>query len=327
MSDGVRAFSGMIAAVVASEARVILIDEPEAFLHPVLCTKLARELCARAQQNGQQLFIATHNAPFLMGCVQAGVDLNIVRLTYKRGAATSRILPRDELVPLMRQPLLRSVGALSGIFYESVIVTEADSDRAFYDEVNYRCLNAAHPSAIPDCLFLNAQNWQTTAQIIGPLRRLGIAAAVIVDVDLLLEGKSEAFQKLVNAAGMPSGTRQAIGQLRGQLHALLKAQAAQLKSLGKQCIAGNDLRDLESFIDQLASYGIFIVPVGELECWLPHLSRQAWSGKAEWMLRTFEAMGEDVVSPNYLQLSAGDVWDFVGRIREWLHDPNRRGMP
>ncbi|HMJ90732.1 MAG TPA: AAA family ATPase, partial [Candidatus Acidoferrum sp.] len=38
MSDGVRAFAGMIAAVVASDARLILIDEPEAFLHPALCT-------------------------------------------------------------------------------------------------------------------------------------------------------------------------------------------------------------------------------------------------------------------------------------------------
>jgi energy-coupling factor transporter ATP-binding protein EcfA2 len=56
MSDGVRAFAGMVAAVVASDAKVILIDEPEAFLHPALCTKLARHLCSRAQAKGQQLF-------------------------------------------------------------------------------------------------------------------------------------------------------------------------------------------------------------------------------------------------------------------------------
>src|SRR5437867_10328352 len=59
-----------------------------------------RELCKRARKNGQQLFIATHNAPFLMGCVQAGVDLNIIRLTYRQGAATSRLLPTQQVVPL-----------------------------------------------------------------------------------------------------------------------------------------------------------------------------------------------------------------------------------
>jgi len=98
MSDGVRAFCGMLAAVIASDAKVILIDEPEAFLHPALCVKLARELCRLARDNGQQLFVSTHSASFLMGCVQAGIDLNIVRLTFQRGDATSRILSRDELV-------------------------------------------------------------------------------------------------------------------------------------------------------------------------------------------------------------------------------------
>jgi predicted ATPase len=163
MSDGVRAFAGSVAAVIASDAKVILIDEPEAFLHPALCVNLAKELCRRARKNHQQLFIATHNAAFLLGCVQAGIDLNIIRLTYRDGAATSRVLPQDQIVPLMRQPLLRSIGALTGIFYESVIVTEADADRAFYDEVNHRCVNVGDARAIPDALFLNAQNWQTTA--------------------------------------------------------------------------------------------------------------------------------------------------------------------
>jgi hypothetical protein len=36
----------------------------------------------------------------------------------------------------MRNPLLRSTGVLSGLFYEFVIVTEADADRAFYQEIN-----------------------------------------------------------------------------------------------------------------------------------------------------------------------------------------------
>ena len=149
MSDGVRAFCGMIAALVASDAKVILIDEPESFLHPALCVKLARELCRIARENGQQIFVSSHSAPFLMGCVHAGIDLNIIRLTYGRGNATSRLLQQEELVPLMRQPLLRSVGALTGIFYESVIITESDSDRAFYDEINQRSIDSHHSSKIP----------------------------------------------------------------------------------------------------------------------------------------------------------------------------------
>jgi predicted ATPase len=327
MSDGVRAFCGMIAAVVANDAKMILIDEPEAFLHPALCIKLARELCSLARTNGQQLFIATHSAPFLMGCVQAGIDLNIVRLTYRNSSATSRLLPQEEIVPLMRQPLLRSIGALTGIFYESVVVTEADADRAFYDEINHRCLSVRHPAGITDCLFLNAQNWQTTARIIAPLRRLGVAAATVVDIDLLLEGKSDAFQALVEAAGMPPATRQSLGQLRGQLHAILKPMDKSLKRHGVACVTGNERLDLNNFIDQMAQYGVFIVPAGELECWLPNLPRNQWSGKTEWLLRTFEAMGDDAGGSSYLQPGAGDVWDFMSRICGWLQNPHRLGMP
>lgn len=327
MSDGVRAFCGTIAAIVASDATAILIDEPEAFLHPALCVKLANELCKRARKNRQQLFIATHSAPFLMGCVQAGVDLNIIRLTYRDQSATSRVLPQDKIVPLMRQPLLRSIGALTGLFYESVIVTEADSDRAFYDEVNHRLLNAADQRAIPDTLFLNAQNWQTTARIVAPLRALGVAAAAVVDIDLLLEGKSEGFQNLMESAGMPPSSRTALGQLRGNLHKLLKPIADKLKTQGTSCLGGTDRRDLQNFIDQLATVGVFVVPVGELEGWLPGLARDSWSGKNEWLLRTFEAMGEDANDGSYAQPAHGDVWDFIGRIRKWLHDPARLGMP
>lgn len=327
MSDGVRAFCGMVAAVLASDAKVIFIDEPEAFLHPALCVKLASELCGIARHNGQQLFFATHSAPFLMGCVQAGIDLNIVRFTYHGGAATSRLLKQSELVPLMRQPLLRSIGALTAIFYESVVVTESDSDRAFYDEINHRCLTAKHPSRVQDGLFLNAQNWQTTARIIAPLRRLGVAAATIIDIDFLLEGKSDAFQSLAEAAGIPPGTRIALGQLRGRLHTLLKPIGKNLKRQGQLCVDGDDRRDLDSLVSQLGKYGVFVVPVGELEGWLVELPREEWNGKSEWLLRTFEAMGEDAAEPTYLQPDAGDVWAFIGQVGEWLHDPRRLGMP
>jgi hypothetical protein len=34
-------------------------------------------------------------------------------------------------------------------------------------------------------------------------------------------------------------------------------------------LAGDDRRRLDSFLDQLARTGIFLVPVGELERWLP----------------------------------------------------------
>jgi len=70
---------------------------------------------------------------------------------------------------LTRNPLLRSTGALSGLFYEFVIVTESDTDRAFYNEVNERLVSFRNEWSVPNCLFLNAQNKQTVSSIITEL--------------------------------------------------------------------------------------------------------------------------------------------------------------
>ncbi len=324
MSDGVRAYCGMIAAVTASEAKVVLLDEPEAFLHPALCNSLANELCRKARETGRQLIIATHSASFLLGCVQAAVDLNIVRLTYRSGLATSRVLENKEIVPLMRNPLLRSIGALNGVFFESVVVTEAETDRAFYEEVNNRCLAFRNENGIQDCLFLNAQNWQTT-RIIGPLRKLGIPAAAVVDIDLVCEEAGASFQSLLEAAGIPEHSRVSMGQLRGRLRPQTDEGKKNLKARGIEALSGDARQSLEDFIEQLANYGVFIVPCGEVEGWLPNLKR-ASAYKSVWLENTFEVMGEDATLETYVKPADDDVWNFFGKIKHWLHDPNRRGV-
>src|SRR5262245_4945537 len=68
------------------------------------------------------LFVATHSADFVMGAIQSGATVNIVRLTWANDAATARLLPSPDLVTLMNDPMLRSVGVLSGLFYQNVVV-------------------------------------------------------------------------------------------------------------------------------------------------------------------------------------------------------------
>ena len=77
---------------------------------------------------------------FLRGCVQEGPEVNVVRLTYEDGVASARILAADRIQTIMRDPLFRSTGVLSSLFYRGAVVCEADTDRAFYGEVNDRLL-------------------------------------------------------------------------------------------------------------------------------------------------------------------------------------------
>ena len=215
-SDGVKAFVGMLTTIIAGDPKVTLIDEPEAFLHPALCARLGKEITSALKGSDRRLFVATHSASFLMGCVQGGAPINIVRLTYDYSTATARLLAKDKLTPLMRNPLLRSIGVLNALFYNAVIVTEADADRAFYQEINERLLSVNDPRGLDGCLFLNAQNKQTVWDIVKPLRELGIPTVGIVDIDVLKEGGT-VWQKPLAGAFVPPISHASLHAERGEL--------------------------------------------------------------------------------------------------------------
>lgn len=324
-SDGVKAFTGIITQIIAGDPSVMLIDEPEAFLHPALSYKLGREIAISAAQSNKRLFVSTHSSNFIMGCVQSGAPINIVRLTYLNGVATARTLPKDKLLSLMRNPLLRSTGVLDGLFYESVIVTEADADRAFYEEVNSRLLRFNPTRGIPNCLFLNAQNKTTIHQIINPLRALGIPAAGIVDVDILKDGGKN-WTDFLSGGYVPDVSHAGLGQIRSTLRKCCDDSGKEMKRDGGINVLGTNEREAaENLFGQLATYGLFVVQGGELESWLRHLGATGHGPK--WLIETFEKMGEDSDSPGYAKPVSDDVWGFIESVGTWLKDPRRRGIP
>ncbi len=324
-SDGVKAFTGIITEVIAGDPRVLLIDEPEAFLHPALAFTLGLEVSRAALNSDKRLFVSTHSPTFLMGCIQSGAPVNIVRLTYRNQVSTARILPSAEILELMRNPLLRSTGVLSGLFYEFVVVTESDADRAFYQEVNERLLRAKPAWGIPNCLFINAQNKQTVPTILRPLRRLGIPAAGIVDVDVLKEGGT-VWSTLLSGAFVPELSHASLATQRAAINQALESTGKNMKRDGGLAILGETEREAaQNLLDQLAAYGVFTVPGGELESWLNSLG--ATGHGPSWLVKVFERMGEDPTDPSYVKPKDGDVWEFLSKVKSWLVAPARKGIP
>ena len=324
-SDGVKAFTGMVTEIMAGDPTVVLVDEPEAFLHPSLASKLAQEVARAALSADKRIFASTHSPQFVMGCIQSGAPVNIIRLTYRGGVATARILPSDEILELMRHPLLRSTGLLSGLFYEFVVVTESDADRAFYQEVNERLLQFKPEWGIPNCLFLNAQNKQTVQTLLKPLRKLGIPAAGVVDVDVLKEGGVN-WTNLLSSADIPPLSHGSFSTLRAAVKKAMDATGKDMKREGGLAIlSGAERQAAEDLLNQLRQYGIFVIPGGELESWMKSLG--ATGHGPGWLIDMFERMGEDPSNANYVRPNTNDVWEFVCDIRSWLVDPARKGIP
>ena len=324
-SDGIKAFVGIIIEIITGDPYILLIDEPEAFLHPSLSANLGKQIALASVGSRKRVFASTHSSSFVLGCIQSGAPINIVRLTHQGGSATARVLENSDLVKLMRNPLLRSTRVIESLFYSYVVVTEADSDRAFYQEINERLLQYKPSHGIPNCLFLSAQNKQTVATVLKPLRKLGIPVVGVVDIDVLKEG-GKVWSRFLDGGGIPEIEWSYLSGLRGEVKNRLEATGRNMKrDGGLNLLEYSEKEAANNLCDRLAEYGLFLVRGGELESWLPGLGAKGHG--PDWLVDMFEIMGEDPEKESYLKPSNDDVWAFISEIRNWLTDPNRKGIP
>lgn len=179
--DGMRSVIGIIAALCAVKKPIILLDEPEAFLHPPQAMQLG-EAINNLINSSQQLFVATHSADFLRGLLSKTQDVNIIHIERAiDDKVTISILDAPTLKQIITDPLLSSSRVLDGLFYKGVVVTEGDADATFYQRA-FQMIGAAD-----EIHFINAHNKQTLKKVITPYQKLGIKFALVADADVLRE--------------------------------------------------------------------------------------------------------------------------------------------
>jgi hypothetical protein len=319
-SDGVQAFVGILCAVLSGDYRAILVDEPEAFLHPPLARKLGFELTKNLRPGGS-LMASTHSPDFVIGCLQASPNVRVVRLEYSNGKSKGRIVDSDILTQLYKRPLMRSADVISALFHDGAVVTESDNDRVFYDEIYHRL--SEQEKGYPSVIHVNAQNKQTIQDIIGPLRKFGVPAAAIVDIDILKDG-GKIWTGWLAAAQVPPAMHAGFGMVRGDILKKFTALGLDMKSDGGvNALPDSDKAAANQLFDTLDEYGLFVVRNGELESWLKHL--KPVGKKTDWTMDVLEKMGSDPSGTIFLKPDAGDVWEFMRRIAQWIKNPSRKG--
>jgi hypothetical protein len=214
---------------------------------------------------------------------------------------------------------------LNALFYDSVVVTEGDADRAFYQEINERLIEEGTSRGVPNCLFLNAQSKQTIKDIVNPLREMGIPTAGILDIDVLKDGGKE-WCGLLESGFFPQLQIGLMSNFRKSIKDSFEVLGKDMKING-----GIDLLDQSSaeaaknLFDMMDQYGLFVVRRGELESWLPEIG--ATGHGPRWLVSVFESLGEDPSSPTYIRPTQEDVWSFVESVAKWLSEPSRKGIP
>ena len=196
--DGMRSFASVVLYVLAPiTPSVLLLDEPEAFLHPPQA-RLLGEMIAKEKSSRAQLFLATHSPDVLHGLISVAPD-NLRVLRIQRDANVNRVkeLDKDLVKRISVDPLMKYSSVMSGVFHERVIICEADTDCMFYGSL--LDLPCVHGARQPDVLFVHANGKHRMATLARTLVALDVPVDVVADMDILKEEAD--FRGVVESLG------------------------------------------------------------------------------------------------------------------------------
>jgi hypothetical protein len=299
--DGFRSFAGVVLAMLTFPDRLLLLDEPEAFLHPVQARVLGRWFGAHSRIANAQVVLATHNADFLWGVISSNPDTRVIRLNRQADTTTFHVVAAQTTQELVRSPLLSSQPVLEALFQRGVVVCEGDPDRAVYQTVAHLVLATEGGEEV---LFIHANGKDAIRGPVELLRAAGTPVCVIVDFDVV--NSDEVLTGLLESLGADAA---AVRELRRELAAVVEQeQEGDLIEVMKSAVQGwletvpVDLRRARSSLRAIAnatskwsavknggmaalpeagvvpaekilaicaSTGLYIVPAGQLESWLP----------------------------------------------------------
>lgn len=335
--DGYRSFAGIVIGLLICKNRIILLDEPEAFLHPAQAFFLGKWIGQNSDILGSQLLICTHSSSFLSGIISGTQNLSVARLLRVHNHTHYNILSSVTTKKLINNPILSSQRVVEGIFHRGVVICEADADRAVYQSVA-----SQYHDSNREILFIHAHNKQALALVASVLKQTGTPVAVIADIDILrpnnelddlynvLAGKemdpvlqsrrkgldtfidsrpeNEVLQELIK------NMDEFLKQLHNNEHSLdgakgalsrIKSETSKwslIKRNGINILEGQQKENAEQLLAELANIGLFVVKVGELEGWIDLGIHK----KNKWIIPALEAINDHKASSNIVEF-VGDI--------------------
>jgi hypothetical protein len=340
--DGMRSFASVILHMLAPDTpSILLLDEPEAFLHPPQA-RLLGEFIAKERPARAQLFIATHSPDVLQGLLNAAPDqLRVIRL--QRDGSVNRVkeLDKAHATELNTDPVMKFTSVLSGIFHQRVVICESDADCMFYSAI--LDVPSVRGPQYPDVLFVHAGGKHRMAVLAEALRALDVHVDVVADFDLLNDER--VLERLVSALG---GDCQAVKaearplklaveqhkpwlnanevskaianilehapptgefpkELRGQIDDIFRKASPwdAIKDAGRAAIpSGQPTKHYEQLQSLCNRFGLWLVPVGQLE----GFCKSEGGHGPGWVQHVME--GHDLATDEQLE----EARDFVRRV-------------
>lgn len=284
--DGMRSFASILLDTFISEYSITLIDEPEAFLHPPQARLLGKML-ANNNPDNRQLLISTHSEDFLQGLLDANSE-NVTVIRINRDSEINRmsVLQNDKIKKLWGNPILRYSNILSGLFHEKVVVCESDYDCLFYQAI----MNAIYEyknEIAPDILFTHCGGKTRIKDVVSALKAVNVPVAAICDFDLL--NASQNFKPII--ASFEIDWEVVLSADMKIIYDSMNAKSSdtnnawdKIKKVGKAGFTDNEPAAYEKVEAACKSAGLFVVPVGEMECFDKTVNKE----KKDWVYHVLE---------------------------------------
>ncbi len=311
--DGLKSYVSTFLSLNLKGSDVLLIDEPEAFLHPPLARQVGELIGDFGDE--KQIFVSTHSVEVLKGILSKSSDVNVIRITQPETYKNQiNILDKGILKNIIQTPLLRVSRILEGLFCKKVVITEAEADELIYQEL----IEKIFPQS--GLYFAHGQNKQTLADIAELYHEIGIEYEIIVDFDVLRD--STEFYKFLKIMPLKEKERQRYKVYAEKMREIVN------DSVEKEGLSEEELNEIQkkkrdevyhkqglSFFDVdlqgkisntlevLSCNHLHILESGELETLLisygiPHKNKKEWITEA--INKVGELGREDIVSNNKL---------------------------
>lgn len=288
--DGIKSFVTNYIALNMNDKNILLLDEPESFLHPPLAKQLG-EIIAKSSSVNKQIFISTHSADLLKGILSVNKDVNIIRITRDKEFNQFNLLKKEAIEQIISNPMLLSSNILNGLFCEKVYICEAESDEEFFQSLHDKI------SLYDNAFFTHGKNKQTLKDISKIYNTLSIPNYRIYDFDIL---KDEDFNKALNTFINEQDKNKYI-EIRKKVNEVLKEES--YANGGINDIKEDELRNMAiNMFNDLKKSKIIILEYGCLESTLDDLGIKYTKNKNKWFEKAmglvYESSNDIIESSN-----------------------------
>lgn len=327
--DGIKSFTGILLYLMLDFYCTFLIDEPESFLHPPQANIMGR-IIGQTLQEKQQAFVSTHSEEIIKGLLDVCPGrVKIVRITREDDINNFSVLENDRFNDIWNDPLLKYSNIMTSLFHKEVILCESDSDCKMYSIVENNVKQSE--GTYSETLFIHCGGKHRMAKIVKALRSLNICVKLVPDIDVLndetvFKGIVEAFE--IEWDSIRSFYNSIVSNIHSPKEKIVRNDVCTsinriCEKSNKQYLLSSELKEIRETISVVSKWdaikrggmaalpsgdatnafktmnnilkdaGIFIVPVGELECFVKEVGGHGpeWTNR---VLETFPDLENEV---------------------------------